>query len=604
MAIKQPIVNPAWRNVPSGYTQVESITSNGSQWIDTGITSSLTNEKIITKGKFNQLTGSAFQLFGTDYGSNNAFQFGITNDGKWYSTLKTTSGNNIVADTNTHIFELYSVNRVGGLKIDNNSIYNLTSSSDVSPANLHLFRRNKEDGNYCWCYFTAEYTQIHKDNILVRDYVPCIRNSDSKPCLLDMLTGTPYFNQGTGDDFTYGSVVPQYIGADITKIKWGMPRLPSWLQEVESITSTGTQFFAIPFSHSVNTSQLQMEIEAKLNERQSTSLNLRLSMIHFGNLYYGIDWNNDLGKARFNNTSSTYIDTETINVGTNYNIKTNGSTITINNNSYQIGTSQNLTSSILTIMANRSGYTISKTTLNKYTIKIGTDVYNYVPCRTLSSGIGWKNDVSVEVPPNTKGLYDMAEGKLYINCGSGDDFTCGADVNYAYNIKKVVLGTADGVGRKIYPKTQALIPTMTSNTTPYGVASAKSYWFSENAPYYAFDRNNGWWISYATAGGDLPQWLQYEFIKKYTINRIELKGSGGDRYSQDTTMEIQTSLDGINFNTVSTVTILKTDNIQTFNIPDTKAKYVRFNIITLMYNVTINHNYDRNMLSSVQVYGY
>lgn len=67
--------------------------------------------------------------------------------------------------------------------------------------------------------------------------------------------------------------------------------------------------------------------------------------------------------------------------------------------------------------------------------------------------------------------------------------------------------------------TENLIPSMTSNTLPNGIASASSIYSSTYDAYVAFNKNYneiGW------TSNNVPSWIQYEFskekrIKKYTI---------------------------------------------------------------------------------------
>ncbi|MGF9909249.1 discoidin domain-containing protein [Brevibacillus porteri] len=74
-----------------------------------------------------------------------------------------------------------------------------------------------------------------------------------------------------------------------------------------------------------------------------------------------------------------------------------------------------------------------------------------------------------------------------------------------------------------------LIPAMTSNDGPSGLASASTEWSGNHKAYRAFDDKDdtyGW----GTAGGTIKGWLQYEFpepkkISKYTVkSRDAYKG--------------------------------------------------------------------------------
>lgn len=52
-------------------------------------------------------------------------------------------------------------------------------------------------------------------------------------------------------------------------------------------------------------------------------------------------------------------------------------------------------------------------------------IRDYIPCHSTTTVT---NVDGVQVPANTKGLYDLIEGKFYTNQGSGDDFIAGPDV--------------------------------------------------------------------------------------------------------------------------------------------------------------------------------
>ncbi len=73
-----------------------------------------------------------------------------------------------------------------------------------------------------------------------------------------------------------------------------------------------------------------------------------------------------------------------------------------------------------------------------------------------------------------------------------------------------------------------LIPVMTSNTAPSGIASASSVWSANNhQPFQVFDGKDsdyGW----STVGGTLTGWIAYEFDKPTTVNKYTLKPRNND----------------------------------------------------------------------------
>ena len=105
------------------------------------------------------------------------------------------------------------------------------------------------------------------------------------------------------------------------------------------------------------------------------------------------------------------------------------------------------------------------------------------------------------------------------------------------------------------------VPTMTSNTAPEGVASASSIYDSIRDAFKAFDKNTGtWWL----AGGTVPQWIQYQFVRPVFVHTVVITGydSAGNGYNP-TSITIQASQDG------STVIDIHTFNQEFTNTPTT-----------------------------------
>jgi hypothetical protein len=105
------------------------------------------------------------------------------------------------------------------------------------------------------------------------------------------------------------------------------------------------------------------------------------------------------------------------------------------------------------------------------------------------------------------------------------------------------------------------VPTMTSNTTPEGVASASSIHSSGYDAFKAFDKNTS---TYWVAGGTVPQWIQYQFVSPVFVHTVVITGysSAGIGYNP-TSITIQASQDG------STVIDIHTFNQEFTNTPTT-----------------------------------
>ena len=94
----------------------------------------------------------------------------------------------------------------------------------------------------------------------------------------------------------------------------------------------------------------------------------------------------------------------------------------------------------------------------------------------------------------------------------------------------------------------------------------------------------------SSEGGPADKWcsaapnpyLQVDLGRTYTVSRfvVEHAGAGGDDFTLNTRdFDIQVSLDGTNFNTVSS-TPANIQSITTQDIPPTQARFVRLNIVT------------------------
>lgn len=111
------------------------------------------------------------------------------------------------------------------------------------------------------------------------------------------------------------------------------------------------------------------------------------------------------------------------------------------------------------------------------------------------------------------------------------------------NVKKIMSGVVT-----IWSNLKALVPTMTSNTTPSGVASASSFYASGYEAWKAFDNGGGVWNSTATS----DNWLQYKFENPVKLEYANI-GRISDGYNNKTQIKykIQVSTDGVNWKDVS-----------------------------------------------------
>ena len=188
--------------LPNDYTQVDYIESDGNQYIDLGITANqdtnfsikfeTPSEVIGSKslfGYFNDNTNS-FYLY---ISSNKQFQFGYKswqNFGLSNSVLE-----NTIYNVSNNKNKLY----VNGTEYTNSN----TDDFSTSPNNLLLFKiSGATSGGHPIKLYSFK---LFNNKTIVRDMIPCYRNSDNEVGLYDIVNNVFYTNQGTGA-FTYGSV--------------------------------------------------------------------------------------------------------------------------------------------------------------------------------------------------------------------------------------------------------------------------------------------------------------------------------------------------------------------------------------------------------------
>ena len=184
------------------YTKLEYIESTGTQYIDTGVIA--TNNTVVKAELFTNYSGNKNWFGGSAYSSNNNFvlnswsqnqieyQYGISDN--WY---KPNVGDDVVGKK----FTVEYGN--GSIKINNDKKVDLPTDTFTDTKNLHLFTRNGSSGNISGRVYSFK---IYNGNLLIRDFVPAVRNSDNKPGLYDEVNDVFYTNSGTGE-FTKGNPV-------------------------------------------------------------------------------------------------------------------------------------------------------------------------------------------------------------------------------------------------------------------------------------------------------------------------------------------------------------------------------------------------------------
>lgn len=206
--------------LPSGYTQLKSITATGSQYINTGLW--LTdNFKAEIVGRFTSTTGTQCMLGATVRTSNatyrnivlgkNASQYYVGNGSPWYQPNQTNSSATL--DTNEHTFVIEITS--GTTKISIDGVENTASYTSSSvEEDLFLFANNAiiaggSSSAADFARFEAESVKLYDDGNLIFNGVPCKRGDIAG--LYDTVSETFMPSLGSSEFVAGDEVVTQTI---------------------------------------------------------------------------------------------------------------------------------------------------------------------------------------------------------------------------------------------------------------------------------------------------------------------------------------------------------------------------------------------------------
>lgn len=214
------IEGPRKISLPPGYVRLEYIESNGTQYIDTGIAHN-DSQKFLLRTQVSYTTNTpTHQIMGFNGHAGNGI--GTYTSGWWECSGFPT----VTAGTQFYL-EWY-VHGTSWFRQVNNSSLSGTRSTTNFTHNMYLFASiealtSMVPAYYCSC--KMYYSKIFVDNILMREYIPCI-NPDGVAGLYDIVSKTFFGNNGTGT-FRVGPIyAPNMQGC----------------KELEYVTLNGSQY--------------------------------------------------------------------------------------------------------------------------------------------------------------------------------------------------------------------------------------------------------------------------------------------------------------------------------------------------------------------------
>ena len=198
------------RNLPIEYTQVDYIKNSGTQYIDTGFYPSFDNGyRFEIEYEPTNLTARACLL--SNYAGTNHISFELT-AGTGNQRIYINNGNvdNAVSGTivgkNIGITSYY--NGTVTDKVNNNEYTRNATFTGSSGSTLYLFVDNAKRFNVFTNYLKIYSCKIYDGYILVRNFIPCYRNSDNVIGMYDLVNNVFYTNAGTGTFIKGNDSVP------------------------------------------------------------------------------------------------------------------------------------------------------------------------------------------------------------------------------------------------------------------------------------------------------------------------------------------------------------------------------------------------------------
>lgn len=190
--------------LPSEYQRLEYIESTGTQYIDTGIKGNdSTRIKVSLKMKSQASTVIPFGDF-TDTSKAITCNIGSSNSprSRWGSDSVVKK---FELTTNTYYNLDFSEN---GFYINGINKWTPVENTFTTNDNIHLFiATGSTNGLYGYIY----ECKIYDNDILIRNFIPCMRNSDNEVGLYDTVGEQFYTNAGTGKFAYKGYTFVEYI---------------------------------------------------------------------------------------------------------------------------------------------------------------------------------------------------------------------------------------------------------------------------------------------------------------------------------------------------------------------------------------------------------
>ena len=416
-------------SLPSEYTQVEYIQNSGTQYIDTGFKPNLTNGfKIEVDYTPNHATARGCLL--SNYAANNHVSYEIAN-GNQRIYIYNGSVDKVISGASNNQINKGSVQYYNGVVTNslNGSIQTTEASfTGESAEPLYMFVDRSLRFSTFVNYVKIYKCRIYDGNTLVRDYIPCYRNSDNEIGMYDLVNNQFYTNAGTGtflkgNDSTLPTPsFPQDIHTTRKQnaIYLKDSILPAEYTEVEYIKSTGSQWLDTLL---YPTDITKIEADITFDEVSSSGGSYFIGG-YYSNVSSGTSWYSPLLL-----NSSNYI-------GTGY-----GYGWAYTTKKWELGerhkvTSQLIKNSQYLILDGETIYTNTNSS-ERPTVETTVPLMIYQYQTSRLTNYGWKGKIyslkiygnnnelirnyvpCIRDVDNVAGLYDLVNNVFYTNAGTG-----------------------------------------------------------------------------------------------------------------------------------------------------------------------------------------
>lgn len=198
-------MRPVGGGLPTGYKRVDFLESTGTQWIDTGYVPDnesgiLLDQEKLSTGDFVPM-GSRNDMGNTRFYALRSLCSVEIND---YNSVPGYGWGRWVEFNEMRGRQTSKLNFMNSRKVEGGgSSANLSELPFVPEQPIFMFATNiGGKPNHVWGGRIYDAV-ISQGESIVMSFVPCL-DPEGAPCMFDMVTRKPFYNQATGSDFIYG----------------------------------------------------------------------------------------------------------------------------------------------------------------------------------------------------------------------------------------------------------------------------------------------------------------------------------------------------------------------------------------------------------------